>query len=76
MKSVRLAAYGHSNTEALITYGCAPDGDAAQTGDLPSAAAWDWDLDHLVLYQDPKNPGWYMAFNTHQGTCFHLMFLG
>jgi hypothetical protein len=76
MKSVRLAACGDTNAEALIAYSCAADAEGTQPGDASGTTAWDWDLDHLVLYKDGENPGWYIAFNTRFGTCFHLMFLG
>ena len=76
MKPFRLAACGDANAEALIAYGCAADVEGAQAGEASGAAAWDWDLEHLVLYKDDENPGWYLAFDTRFGTCFHLMFLG
>lgn len=75
MKPHRLETHGEENSQALIAYRCASGAEAAQPGNMLGTESLDWDADHLVLYKDGENAGWYIAFNTRLGTCFHLMFL-
>jgi hypothetical protein len=44
--------------------------------DIAFCDGWLWDSDDIILYPDPDQVGWYLAYNVRLGVYVHVMFLG
>ncbi len=44
--------------------------------DIHWCSNWWWDRDDIVLYLDPDQPGWYIAYNVRLGTWCHVEYWG
>jgi hypothetical protein len=44
--------------------------------DLDRCRDWEWERDHVYVYDDDHHPGWYLLFNARLGRSVHVEYFG